>query len=955
MTTFPEEQRWTGDQDGLLQLLVESVTDYAIFVLDPAGTVASWNPGARRIKQYDAEEIVGQHFSRFYPREAIERGWPDYELKVAREEGRFEDEGWRVRKDGSQFWANVVITALHDEQGVLKGFAKITRDLTERRATEEREKRLAVSEAAHQAAEIGIAQFQAGEERLKLFVEHAPAAVAMLDREMRYLLVSRRWLTDYGLRRDAVIGRSHYEVFPDLPEEWLAVHRRCLGGSTERCEEDRFVRTDGSVRWLRWEILPWRDATGAIGGILIFAEDITARKRADESLRVSEERFRQLANAMPQIVWTADASGRVDYLNQRWTEFTGVPTEVSNEGWGGVLHPDEAATAGRLWQDSLERGVPFEAELRLKHHEGGYRWHLLRTVPVADSAGRIVRWYGTATEIQQQKRVEETSLYLAEASAELALAVDYESTLQKVANLAVPYFADWSAVDAVEGNALRRLAVAHTDPQKIELAHALMRHYPTDLSNDQGTGVVVRTGESLLISDITDEMLVQGARDEQHLDLIRQLGLRSYICVPLIVSGRVYAILTFATAESGRHLGEGDLRLAKDLAYRASIAVQNIQLLETLRLSDRRKDEFIATLAHELRNPLAPIRTGIQVLDEIGSQNAEAIEIRRIMDRQLTHMVRLVDDLMDVSRISTGRLELRKEHVELASVVQTALEAIRPQIEEAGHQLTVSLPEQPVKLYADPVRLSQVLSNLLSNSSRYTDNGGSINLDTEVSETEVTIRVRDNGQGIPAESLSRIFEMFIRGNHLSPSSTAGLGIGLTLVKRLVELHGGRVTAVSEGVGKGSEFKIVLPVELPSRQTTFASDHEATPDAGKTLRVLVVDDNVDAATTLAALLRHLKHDVHVTHDGESAVARAAELQPHVILLDIGLPGLNGYEACRRIRQQPEGSRPRIIALTGWGLDEDRRRSQEAGFDHHLVKPVSLQSLQQSFAIVSELRS
>ncbi|HVJ68740.1 MAG TPA: ATP-binding protein [Caulifigura sp.] len=528
------------------------------------------------------------------------------------------------------------------------------------------------------------------------------------------------------------------------------------------------------------------------------------------------------------------------------------------------------------------------------------------------------------------------------------MAVEYESTLQKVANLAVPYFADWSAADVVEDGGLRRLAVAHTDPKKVELAHALMREYPTDLSTDQGVGSVITTGESLLISDITDEMLVQGARDERHLELIRQLGLRSYICVPMIVGGHVYGILTFATAESERRLGDEDLRLAKDLAYRASLSIQNAQLYEALRASDRRKDEFLATLAHELRNPLAPIRTGIEVLNAIGAQSQEASEIRKLMDRQITHMVRLVDDLMDVSRITRGRLELRKEVVDLESIVQNAVEASRPLMNEAGHRLKVLLPPTPLRLYVDPVRIAQVLSNLLSNSAKYTANGGEISLEASVDGQTLSIEVRDNGSGIPNESLNLVFDMFAQVDQHLGRSRGGLGIGLTIVKRLVEMHGGSVTVKSAGLGQGSEFHIELPIL--SQAIGPETGNTVAPNQGR-LRVLIVDDNVDAARTLFALLRQLQHDVHLAHDGESAVELAAQLRPDVILLDIGLPGLNGYEACRRIRQHSGGSEILIVALTGWGLEEDRNRSREAGFNHHMVKPVDLQSLRAAFAMVT----
>ena len=420
---------------------------------------------------------------------------------------------------------------------------------------------------------------------------------------------------------------------------------------------------------------------------------MSERKRAEIALRESEQRFRQLADAMPQIVWTARPDGNIDYLNRRWTEFTGLPQTVGNDGWGHLLHPDEATSASERWAASVASGAPFEMELRLlDRRRESYRWHLIRTVAVPDGEGTVARWFGTGTDIHEQKRAEESSRFLAEASAELAGVVDYESTLQKVANLAVPYFADWSAVDLAdeEGN-LRRLAVAHQDPDKVALVRELMRDYPPDPQSPVGAYAVLRTGKPELVGDITDEMLVQGAKDERHLRLIRSLGLKSYICVPLVVSGNTLGLLTFATAESGRKYTEADLALAVDLAHRAAVAVENTQLYQALRDADRRKDEFLATLAHELRNPLAPVRNALQIL-KMPRVDAQTVErSREMMERQVQHLVRLVDDLLDVSRVMRGKIELRRERVELATVVARAVETVQPLVDAQGHELSVRM------------------------------------------------------------------------------------------------------------------------------------------------------------------------------------------------------------------------------------------------------------------------
>jgi len=362
---------------------------------------------------------------------------------------------------------------------------------------------------------------------------------------------------------------------------------------------------------------------------------------------------------------------------------------------------------------------------------------------------------------------------------------------------------------------------------------------------------------------------------------------------------------------------------------------------------DRRKDEFLATLAHELRNPLAPIRNGLQLMKLAGGQAATVERARSMMERQLTQMVRLVDDLMDVSRISRGKLELRKERVPLAAVLNSAVETSRPLIEQMGHELTVTLPKQPLMVDADMTRLAQVFLNLLNNAAKYGDRGGHIQLNVERQGSDVVVTVKDTGIGIAADQLPRVFEMFTQVDRSLEKSHGGLGIGLTLAKRLVEMHGGTVEARSEGPGKGSEFIVRLPVVVEASRPQ-ESGHEEEQLARSSLRILIVDDNRDGADSLAMMLRIMGNDTRTAYDGQEGADMAGEYRPDVLLLDIGLPRLNGYEACRRIREQSWGKGIVLIAVTGWGQDDDRRRSHEAGFDHHMVKPVDPQALMKMLA-------
>ncbi len=474
---------------------------------------------------------------------------------------------------------------MHDEAGNLRGFSKITRDLTERRQAEENARRLLEEQAARQAAEEAERQVRASEERLRLFVEHTPAAVAMLDRDMHYLLVSQRRLREFGLEGQNVIGRSYYEVFPNVPERWKEVHRRCLAGAVERCEEDRFIRPDGQEVWLRWEICPWRDPQGEIGGVMVFSEVITDRKRAQEALRQSEARNAAILDTALDCIITIDHEGKVVEFN---------PAAERTFGY---------RRADVLGREMAELIVP--SPLRERHRRGLAHYLATGEGPVLDKRLEMPALRADGTEfpvelaitrisaegpplftaylrdITERKRAEQATRFLADASTSLAALVDDGSTMQKVARLAVPSFADWCAVDVVEPDgSLRRVAVAHADPSKVELAHELNRRYPPDPDAPQGVPHILRTGKPELISEITDALLVETVKDEELLRIMRELGLKSYLGVPLRARGRTVGAITFVAAESGRRFDATDLAVAEDLAHRAGIAMENARLIQ---------------------------------------------------------------------------------------------------------------------------------------------------------------------------------------------------------------------------------------------------------------------------------------------------------------------------------------------------------------------------------------
>jgi signal transduction histidine kinase/CheY-like chemotaxis protein len=452
---------------------------------------------------------------------------------------------------------------------------------------------------------------------------------------------------------------------------------------------------------------------------------------------------------------------------------------------------------------------------------------------------------------------------------------------------------------------------------------------------------------SMAVNERKPILEAQMRGEDQILQLLNAVGMHVYTRVPLVMDDRLVGTLSFA-GRRREQFDADELEFLRTISRYFTVAFERVRLIHQLRDSDRRKDEFLATLAHELRNPLAPIRNALQIIRLTGSEVPAIGQARIMMERQLRQMVRLIDDLLDVSRINRGKLELRKERVELAAVITNAVETARPMIEAAGHELTIALGEQPVYLDADPVRLGQVFSNLLNNSAKYMERGGHIWLTSTRGEKEVTISVRDTGIGIPPGALSAIFDMFTQVDRSLEKSQGGLGIGLTLVKRLVEMHGGSIEARSEGPGRGAEFVARLPVASVEEAPKLASVCEELESRSPACRILVADDNRDAAESMGMLLRLSGNEVRTVNDGLKAIEEAAVFRPDLILLDIGMPQMNGYEAARRIRAQQWGKSMVLVALTGWGQEEDRRRASEAGFDQHFTKPVSPADLDQLVA-------
>lgn len=539
------------------------------------------------------------------------------------------------------------------------------------------------------------------------------------------------------------------------------------------------------------------------------------------------------------------------------------------------------------------------------------------------------------------------SMFLAEASDTLAKSLDYENTIRVLLQLVLTTLADSAAL------AMSRSYDVHAQVE-IAAANGSETDYTTvpweSLPPELATVV-----ESVLESRKTHcGRIGSGKRARKspshQTSLDRLVEAHSLAFIPLMARGRTLGIFCLARQGEREGFTKIELAVAEDLTARAAIALDNTRLYREIQEGDRRKDEFLAMLSHELRNPLAAITNALECLKESRDDEEIFNSAEQVLDRQVTQMARLVDDLLDVSRITRGKVELRKEIIQLQSAVERAVSASRPMIAARRHDLTVSMPPEDLRLHADPVRLEQVLANLLNNAAKYTEPGGKIFLNVLCDDAQVDIRVRDTGMGIAPHLLPNVFDLFTQGDRSLDRSQGGLGIGLTLVRSLVALHGGQVEAFSEGPRQGSEFVVRLPILTEPAEAAASPDGAAAELAptSASRRILLVDDNPDLTATMATLLKKLGHDVRIAADGPSAIDLATDFQPELVLVDIGLPGMNGYEVAHFLRQRLQMEQTFLVAMTGYGQSEDRQRSKEAGFDDHLVKPVPLRTVQELLA-------
>jgi PAS domain S-box-containing protein len=775
--------------------------------------------------------------------------------------------------------------------------------------------------------------------------------IFMKDRAGRLTYVNAATLRIIGMTQEQAVGSVDRENFT-IPAEHAAIaeNDRIVAETGRPLQVDEvYTDREGREHIFLTTKSPVRDERGEVTGVIGVALEITERRRHEKELEESRKTLFELVERCPFGIYIVDADFRIVNMNAESQQgaFANVRTVIGRrfDEAMRILWPEPVATdVIEKFLHTLDTGEPFFSKGFVNRRADidrteGYEWELHR-ITLGDGRRGVVCYYFDSTKLR------ETEAALREAQERLAAEL---SAMTRLHSLSSRLLAAADLTTALNDLLEHAVAASRADYGNIQLYDAesgalrivaqrgfeeeFLDHFRTvRLDDGWACARALQSGERIVIEDVETD-----AAYEPRRRIAAAAGYRAVQSTPLKAhDGSIVGMLS-THYRSPHRPSDRDLRLFDMYARHAADLVQRSRLEQALKEADRRKDEFLATLAHELRNPIAPISSAVQLLGKMRQPYEKLQQVRETIERNVNHMVRLVDDLLEVSRISTGKIELRRKRVNLADVARNAVETSGPWIAARRHELNVDLPTEPVEVDGDAVRLTQVVANLLNNAANYTPEGGRVWVAVEPRDGRGIVTVRDDGPGIPIEMLDKVFDLFTQIKDGLHRTQGGLGIGLSLVKRLVEMHGGRVEA-RRPAGGGAEFVVALP--LASGTARQGDDErEAAHETGRdACRILVVDDNVDAADCLAMVLSAEGHTVQSVYDGRTAVERVSTFKPDVLLLDLGMPGIDGFETAKRVRKLPEGAAVVIAALTGWGQEKDRRRTKDAGFDFHLVKPV-----------------
>lgn len=802
--------------------------------------------------------------------------------------------------------------------------------------------------SARRAAEADARLLAEREHRIAGLLGSITDVFMSLDAEWRLTFINDQGIERLGKSREELVGRNLWEAFPDAvgTEAYAQLHRAMQG----RVPVEYEVFYPPWQRWLFDRVFPTPD-----GGLAVYSLDVTDRKTAEQGLREAMAEVQVLHRLAMDLA-------KLGEPQEFYERLMDAAVEIMHADFASfqVLHPGRDSAQGELelqaWRGFTPEAAEFWKRVRADSQSAcGVALSTGQRCDVADILhdSRISGADLASYEQAGIRAVQTTPLFSRDGRLLGAISTHWKTPRapQTVTDR------DWRMLDVLAQHASDLL-------QRVQSDAAVRRNAATFAALVEQSPLGIYTVDSQFRVRNVSRGAMEAFRN------VKPLIGRDFAEVMRIIWAEPFATKAIGifrhTLQSGEpYVSPGMTEVRQDIGSAESYEWQTIrvtlddgqygvvcyyfettrlqQAQQSLRDADRRKDEFLATLAHELRNPLAPVRNAVQLLHLKGPDVPELLWARDVIDRQIQQMTRLVDDLMDVSRISRGKIELRRERILLTTVIQGAVETSRPLIEQCGHELTVTLPPETLCLDADLTRLAQVFANLLNNAAKYTERGGAVYLTAERQGSDIVVSVKDSGIGIPRDKLRTVFELFSQVDGALERSQGGLGIGLSLVKGLVEMHGGTVEARSEGPGRGSEFVVRLPLVVEQQSAATPPKSDAETALASSLRILIVDDNRDAADSLGRMFRVMGNEVRTAYDGEAAVRAAGDFRPQAVVLDIGLPKLNGYEACRRIREETWGQSMVLIAVTGWGQDEDKRKAEEAGFDRHFVKPVDPREL------------
>lgn len=837
-----------------------------------------------------AENAVGKHVWEVLGNEGYRAIRKPLEKSLQGESMQYETE---LPIHGESRHVSVTYVPARDDEGRVRGVFALAYDISDR---------IRVEQTRREA-----------DRKVKNILESVSDAFYALDTQWRFVYLNTQAERYFGEPSEKLLGEN---IWDEIPEKRGSVYEEQyrLAMATGQAVSFETCSPFGD-KWVEVHAYPSAE------GLSVYFSDISRRKQVEQALRESKEQLHLALEAAHMGTWEWDITSGAVTWSEQLEALHGLPTgqfDGKFETFLELLHPDDVMQLQADLAQTLDRDVPFNTEFRIVWPDGSIHWLAGLGRVFRDSDGKATKMIGMGLDVTDRKQAE---LGLQQSEQRFRLAAETASDL----------IYEWDiATDRVEWFGNVDAALGHSHGAFPRRLHEWHERLPAD---DRDRVMAARRQHLKSGGAFAQEYRVLRADGEHCIWTDRGSAIRDSLGRPTKWIG----VTTDVTQQRQNEVQRAEL-LERERMARSAAETAQAKMLE----EDRRKNEFLAMLGHELRNPLGAITNAVQLFKLVEPHSEAFDQASHVLERQSDHMARLVDDLLDVSRITRGKIELRKEVVELRAIVERAVDVGQALVTRKKHQLTVTLPDEPVFLEVDPARAEQILSNLLINAAKYTDPNGKISLVAAAHAGNVVVTITDNGIGIAPETLPRIFDLFTQADHSLDRSQGGLGIGLTLVRSLVELHGGRVEARSAGAGRGSQFEVVLPRYL--HDTTIPTPQPPSEaEATAARRILVVDDNADIARLLSVLLTNSGHHVQVAHDGIQALARVDEFKPQAVLLDIGLPGMNGYEVARQLRALPAYRETLLIAMTGYGQASDRQKAFDAGFDHHLVKPVRVQSL------------